>query len=221
MVFTPAHEPDAGRDEDAIALTDATITSLVSLVEAVDVRKGSPANSRRVAHYAELLARRLNLPEEDVERVHAAALLRDVGEVGVSVAILGKPGPLTDDERSELRRHPEIGVQIVGATRLGRMVEWILTHHERPDGGGYPRGLRDHQIPLEGKILAVADAYGAMTAKRRYREPFSPKRALSELQARAGGQFDHNVVEAFLSASGRPRGRPRPRAGSQAHAAKR
>ncbi len=199
VVFGRPHDPVADRDSDGINLTDASITSLVSLAEAVDARKGSPANSRRIARYAELLAERLNLPEEDVERVHAAALLRDVGEVGVSVAILGKPGPLTDDERFELRRHPEIGVQIVGAARLGRMVEWIRTHHERPDGSGYPRGLRDHQIPLEGKIIAVADAYGAMTANRPYRERFSPKRALSELQARSGSQFDHDVVEAFLS----------------------
>ena len=79
------------------------------------------------------------------------------------------------------------------------MVEWILTHHERLDGSGYPRGLRDHQIPLEGKIIAVADAYGAMTANRPYRERFSSKRAMSELQARSGSQFDHDVVAAFLS----------------------
>ena len=82
------------------------------------------------------------------------------------------------------------------------MDEWILTHHERPDGGGYPRGLSGHQIPLEGKILAVADAYAAMTAARPYRRPFSSKRALAELQARAGSQFDHEVVEAFISLQG-------------------
>ena len=96
-------EPGAPRDGGEMTLTDATITSLISLAEAVDARKGSPANSRRVARYAELIAERLNLPEEEVERVHAAALLRDVGEVGVSVAILGKRGPLTDDERAMLR----------------------------------------------------------------------------------------------------------------------
>ena len=84
----------------------------------------------------------------------------------------------------------------------GRVGEWILSHHERPDGGGYPRGLREHQIPLEGRILAVADAYAAMTADRPYRQPFSPKRAKAELQARAGSQFDHDVVAAFLSLNG-------------------
>jgi HD-GYP domain-containing protein (c-di-GMP phosphodiesterase class II) len=90
----------------------------------------------------------------------------------------------------------------VGAAQLGRVGEWILTHHERPDGQGYPRGLREHQIPLEGRIVAVADAYAAMTADRPYRRPFSPHRARAELQARAGTQFDHDVVEAFLELDG-------------------
>jgi HD-GYP domain-containing protein (c-di-GMP phosphodiesterase class II) len=171
----------------------------MALADAVDRRKGSPENSRRVARYAERLARSLNVPEENLERVRVAALLRDVGEVGIAESTLGKAGPLTDVERAEVRRHPEIGARIVGAAQSGRVGEWILTHHERPDGGGYPRGLSDHQIPLEGKIVAVADAYAAMTAVRPYRRPFSPKRALLELQARAGSQFDHEVVEAFLS----------------------
>jgi diguanylate cyclase (GGDEF)-like protein len=178
------------------------LASLIHLAEAVDRRKGSPANSVRVARYAEALARRLELPEQEVERLRVAALLRDVGEVGVAESILSKAGPLTEEERRELERHPEIGARIVGAAQLGRVGEWILTHHERPDGTGYPRGLRDHQIPLEGRIVAVADAYAAMTADRPYRSRFSPKRARAELQARAGSQFDHDVVEAFLSIDG-------------------
>src|SRR5919201_1955418 len=182
--------------------TSPRIASLVSLAESVDRRKGSPAPSRRVAHYAEQLARLLDLPEEDVERVRVAALLRDIGEVGVAESILNKPAPLDGDEWRELERHPEIGARIVGAAQLGRVAEWILTHHERPDGQGYPRGLHQEQIPFEGRILAVADAYAAMTAERPYRHPFSPKRARAELQARAGSQFDHTVVEAFLSLDG-------------------
>ncbi|HMC06723.1 MAG TPA: diguanylate cyclase [Solirubrobacterales bacterium] len=175
------------------------LVSLVSLAEAVDRRKGAPANSRRVAQYAEQLAQALNLPDEEVERVRLAALLRDVGEVGVAESILNKPAPLTEEEWRELERHPEIGARIVGAAQLGRVGEWILSHHERPDGRGYPRGLREHQIPLEGRIVAVADAYAAMTAPRPYRAALSSKRGRAELQARAGSQFDHDVVEAFLS----------------------
>jgi diguanylate cyclase (GGDEF)-like protein len=203
VLFQHSGAPESAQ-EDAIERTSPRLASLVSLAEAVDRRKGSPANSRRVARYAERLARGLNLPEEEVERVRIAALLRDVGEVGVAESILNKPSPLSDEERRELERHPEIGARIVGAAQLGRVGEWILSHHERPDGGGYPRGLREHQIPLEGRILAVADAYAAMTAERPYRQPFSPKRAKAELQARAGRQFDHDVVAAFLSLNGEP-----------------
>ncbi|MGH2963935.1 MAG: diguanylate cyclase [Solirubrobacterales bacterium] len=202
VVFSHAHEPGAEPEKVGIEQASPSLAPLMSLAEAVDRRKGSPANSRRVARYAERLARGLNLPEEHVERVRVAALLRDVGEVGVAESILGKAGPLTEEERTELERHPEIGARIVGAAQIGRVDEWILSHHERPDGAGYPRGLSGHQIPLEGKILAVADAYAAMTAARPYRRPFSSKRALAELQARAGSQFDHEVVEAFLSLQG-------------------
>jgi two-component system, cell cycle response regulator len=202
VVYRHAGAPEEDPTEAAIERTSPRLASLVSLAEAVDRRKGSPANSRRVAAYAERLARSLSLPEEEVERVRIAALLRDVGEVGVAESILNKPAPLSDEEWRELQRHPEIGARIVGAAQLGRVGEWILSHHERPDGSGYPRGLREHQIPLEGRILAVADAYAAMTADRPYRQRFSPKRAKAELQARAGSQFDHDVVEAFLSLNG-------------------
>jgi two-component system, cell cycle response regulator len=204
VLFQPAGAPAEDTDEAAMERTSPRLASLVSLAEAVDRRKGSPANSRRVARYAERLARGLNLPEEEVERVRIAGLLRDVGEVGVAESILNKRSPLSDEEWRELERHPQIGARIVGAAQLGRVGEWILSHHERPDGSGYPRGLREHQIPLEGRILAVADAYAAMTADRPYRRPFSPKRAKAELQARAGSQFDHDVVAAFLSLNGGP-----------------
>src|SRR4051812_10258970 len=208
VVFKQAGVEGVEREKVAIERTSPRLASLVSLAEAVDRRKGSPANSRRVARYAEALAGILNLPEEEVERVRIAALLRDVGEVGVAESILNKAGPLDPRERQEVERHPEIGARIVGAAQLGRVGEWILTHHERPDGRGYPRGLREHQIPLEGRIVAVADAYATMTADRPYRRPFSPHRARAELQARAGTQFDHDVVEAFLALNGNPAAEP-------------
>jgi HD-GYP domain-containing protein (c-di-GMP phosphodiesterase class II) len=199
VVFSVAQPPGETSEMVESERASSSLAPLMSLAEAVDRRKGAPANSHRVAGYAERVARGLGIPEEDVERVRVAGLLRDVGEVGVAESILGKAGPLSEEERRELQHHPAIGAGIVGAAQVGRLDEWILTHHERPDGGGYPRGLRGHQIPLEGKIIAVADAYAAMTAPRPYRSPFSPKRALAELQARAGTQFDHEVVEAFLS----------------------
>jgi diguanylate cyclase (GGDEF)-like protein len=208
VVFKRAGAEAEESERIAIERTSPQLASLVSLAEAVDRRKGSPANSRRVARCAKALARHLRLPEEDVERVRIAALLRDVGEVGVAESILSKPGPLDPRERHEVERHPEIGARIVGTAQLGRVGEWILTHHERPDGQGYPRGLREHQIPLEGRIVAVADAYAAMTAERPYRRPFSAHRARAELQARAGTQFDHDVVEAFLAIDAEPGAEP-------------
>jgi diguanylate cyclase (GGDEF)-like protein len=201
VVFELPSAPEA-EEKLEVGRASPQVEPLVSLVEAVDRRKGSAAGSRRVARLAERLARAMGLPREEAERVRVAALLRDVGEVGFAESILSKPEPLSDEERRELERHPEIGARIVAAAQLGHVGEWILTHHERPDGGGYPRGLRGHQIPLEGRIVAVADAYGAMTSRRPYRDSFSPKRAKAELQARAGSQFDHDVVAAFLSLDG-------------------
>jgi HD-GYP domain-containing protein (c-di-GMP phosphodiesterase class II) len=206
LVFSLPEVEGGNGERLGIERTSPRILSLVSLAEAVDRRKGAPANSQRVADIAEELGRRLRLPDEEVERLRVAALLRDVGEVGVAEAILQKPGALSEEERRELERHPEVGARIVGAAQLGRVGEWILSHHERPDGQGYPRGLRKHQIPLEGRILAVADAYAAMTAARPYRRPFSDKRARAELQAMAGSQFDHEVVAAFLSMNGEVEG---------------
>jgi diguanylate cyclase (GGDEF)-like protein len=199
VMFSQVREPGEEPETPGVVRISPSLAPLMSLAEAVDRRKGSPGDSRRVARYAERLARVLKVPEENLERVRVAALLRDVGEVGIPESVLGRDGPLSDEERGELQRHPEIGARIVGAAQSGRVGEWILTHHERPDGEGYPRGLRDHQIPLEGKIIAVAEAFAAMTAPRPYRRPSTPKRALAELQARSGSQFDHEVVEAFLS----------------------
>lgn len=127
-----------------------------------------------------------------------AALLRDVGEVGVAESILSKPGPLDPRERHEVERHPEIGARIVGTAQLGRVGEWILTHHERPDGQGYPLGRPGDEVPLEARILAVADAYEAMTSERSYRPALAPDDAAAELRRGSGQQFDGRVVEALL-----------------------
>lgn len=185
--------------EPAAAASSPRLASLLSLAEAVDRRKGTPAHSRRVALYAQALARRTGMSETEVEYVRLAALLRDVGEVGVAEEVLSKSTPLSAEEWDWLRQHPEIGARIVGAAQLGPVGEWILCHHERPDGGGYPRGLSGDQIPIEARILSIADAYSAMTVDRPYRSGLAPARAASELAANAGAQFDQELVEAFLS----------------------
>lgn len=131
--------------------------------------------------------------------------MHDVGKVGVSDAVLRKPGPLTAPEQAEMRRHPEIGAKLLLHPSLAEVREWVLRHHERPDGRGYPGGLTGGEIPLEALIIAVADAYEAMTADRPYRHALAPKRARGELVAGRGTQFDERVVDAFLGClAGRP-----------------
>jgi len=159
---------------------------------------GTARHSQTVGRYCELMARELGLADDQVERVRVAGVLHDIGKIGVPDAILRKPGPLTDDEHAQMRKHPEIGARILGGSGLEDIRRWILAHHERPDGQGYPHRLVDEEIPIEAKILAVADAYEAMTSDRVYREAIGERAARDELRRHSGTQFDPRVVEAFL-----------------------
>jgi diguanylate cyclase (GGDEF)-like protein/putative nucleotidyltransferase with HDIG domain len=175
------------------------ITAL-SLAEALDLRDtGTARHSQTVGRYAELMAAKLGFPPDRVERVRLAGMLHDVGKIAVPDSILQKPGPLTEAEWAEMRKHSEIGAQMLGASALNDIREWVVAHHERPDGRGYPHGLSGEDIPLEARILAVADAYEAMTADRPYRVALAPEDAREELLRGAGSQFDAAVVEAFLA----------------------
>jgi HD-GYP domain-containing protein (c-di-GMP phosphodiesterase class II) len=129
--------------------------------------------------------------------VHAAGVLHDIGKLGIADAILHKPGALDDREWQEIRRHPEMGARILEHANLRDVASWVLSHHEWLDGSGYPRALGGDAIPLEGRILAVADAYEAMTADRPYRAALSAAEARAELRRGAGTQFDPAVVAAF------------------------
>lgn len=159
-------------------------------------------HTERVARSAEAIAHAMGLPEEYVQKLGQAAPLHDVGKVGIPDAVLLKPGRLTDAEFELMKRHTEIGGEILADSefeviQLG--MEIALTHHERYDGGGYPRGLRGEEIPLCGRIVAVADAFDAMTHDRPYRKAIPPAEAAAELRRCAGTQFDPKVVAAFLS----------------------
>ena len=127
-----------------------------------------------------------------------AGILHDVGRVGVPDELLAKEGPLDEEEWHWVRSHPEIGARMLETTDFGDIGEWILAHHERPDGTGYPDGRDGDEVPLEAAILGVADAYEAMTAARPYRAPLDPQAASDELRRGAGRQFDERVVEALL-----------------------
>ena len=178
---------------------DVQLSTLLSLAEALDMRDaGTADHSQTVGRHCELMARELGLSRERVERVRLAGVLHDIGKIGISDVILRKPGPLDDAEWAEMRRHPEIGARILGASEFDDIRGWVLAHHERPDGRGYPHGKRADEIPLEAKILAVADAYEAMTSDRVYRDSIGGAAARDELRRGAGSQFDSVVVEALL-----------------------
>ena len=174
---------------------------MLDLAEAVDLRfSGSARHSETVGRYAEMMARELGLSERHVHRVRLAGMLHDIGKVGVPDRILRKPGRLTDEEFIAIRRHPELGVQILEHPSLADVRAWVGAHHERPDGLGYPLGISGEALPLEARIVAVADAYEAMTSDRSYRDSIGHTRARAELQRCAGSQFDRHVVAAFLAA---------------------
>jgi diguanylate cyclase (GGDEF)-like protein len=175
--------------------------ALLNLAEALDVRdSGSATHCHRVGRFAELTARELGLPPEGVERVRLAGILHDVGRVALPDSVSAKAGPLTADEWAWVRAHPAIGARMVETTEYEDIRSWILFHHERPDGHGYPEGRRAEEVPLESAIIAVADAYEAMTSERPYRSALAAEEAADELRRGAGRQFDADVVEALLRA---------------------
>jgi HD-GYP domain-containing protein (c-di-GMP phosphodiesterase class II) len=152
-----------------------------------------------VGHYCALIAGQLGLPPGRVERIGIAGRLHDIGKIGVPNAVLQKPGALGAGELAQVRTHPEIGAQVLAGRGLEDLSSWIVAHHERPDGKGYPAGLSDAEIPLEAKIIAVADAYEAMTSDRVYRAGIGAKAARVELLRCAGTQFDPRVTAAFMA----------------------
>jgi putative two-component system response regulator len=158
------------------------------------------AHVARVGRISEMLARGLGLPGDECEQIGIVSPLHDIGKVAVPDAVLHKPGTLDPDERAATERHAEIGHQILSGSDsplLELAATIALTHHERYDGAGYPRGLRSHEIPLVGRITAVADVYDALTHDRPYRPRFSHDEAVAMIRAGRGSQFDPGVVDAF------------------------
>jgi HD-GYP domain-containing protein (c-di-GMP phosphodiesterase class II) len=152
-------------------------------------------------HVAELIARELGLCDQLVARVRFAAMVCRAGRDQLSAEILNQKGPLTRGEWSEVRRQPELAAALLSDVKFDDIRAWILCHRERPDGRGYPRGLCAGRIPLEARILAVADAYAAMVSDRPHRARRGHEDACGELARCAGTQFDGTVVRAFLVAA--------------------
>jgi HD-GYP domain-containing protein (c-di-GMP phosphodiesterase class II) len=174
----------------------SVVRSFVSAIEAKDAY--TRGHSERVARFAECVARQLGFEPLEVARLHLAALLHDVGKIGVSDAVLNKPGRLDPDEQREIERHPDAGWAILHDLQpLQYVLPGMLHHHERFDGRGYPDRLLGMTIPLDARILAVVDSYDAMTSDRAYRQGMSHERAVAILHEGAGTQWDAEVVAAF------------------------
>lgn len=183
---------------DQQAMFMGTLHSLTAAIDAKD--RYTCGHSERVAHMAAKLAEAVGLDRSQVERVHIAGLVHDVGKIGVPEAILSKAGRLTDEEFNVIRRHPEIGHTILRDIPLMHdVLPGVLHHHERWDGRGYPHGLAGEEIPFIGRLLGLADTFDAMSSTRSYRPALDRTHVLEEIRKCAGTQFDPELAEAFLT----------------------
>ena len=181
---------------------DRQLGVLIDLLDRCDA--GLASHSGRVSGYAAETAEELGMTPDQVARVELAGMVHDIGKVAMPKTILAKPGPLSPDEWARVRAHPEQGAWLLAEAGLQDIALWVLAHHERVDGRGYPHAIPGDEIPAEAQILAVVDAYEAMTAARPYSRAMSREQACDELERCAGTQFDPRVVQAFLK---RARGR--------------
>jgi HD-GYP domain-containing protein (c-di-GMP phosphodiesterase class II) len=184
-------------EEQHLAFRNSVVCAFNQLLDLKDLNTG--VHSTRLAEWAIRVARKLNIPEERSYQVEVAALLHDIGKVGVPDAILKKTGPLTPEERVLINRHPEYSWSIL---RLFPGLEeaslYALHHHENVDGTGYPARLKGADIPLVSRIISVIDAYDAMVSSRCYRKGLPHGDAISRLVASSGTQFDSDVVQTFI-----------------------
>lgn len=174
-----------------------------SLGNAIDAKDHCTClHSEEVAIISQAIGMQLDLSKLETRLLHIAGHLHDIGKIGVPDAILKKSGALTDDEYAEIKRHPQLGAEIVapvmGAVGNGEIVKVILHHHERFDGRGYPDGLKMYDIPLGARIIAVADSFSAMLQNRPYRAAMTYEDAVTEIVQCAGTQFDPEIVTAFF-----------------------
>ncbi len=180
------------------------IQEILQLARSVEEKdEATEGHCHRLERLAIATGEKLNLTGDQLVALSYAAYLHDVGKVKVPDEILNKPGPLTDEEWGEMRKHPDYGAQMLaGKDFLQDAARIVRAHHERYDGSGYPRGLSGDDIPIEARIIAVVDAYDAMISDRPYRKALSKGTVIAELEKNSGSQFDPLVVQAFLSVVG-------------------
>ena len=175
------------------------VSGLPELAELLEERDAElSAHGTRVAEYAERIARAMGLPTPAIGRVRVAARLHDLGKIWIARDILDKPGPLSEREWSEVRRHPRLAAGVLRAGDFHDLAAIVVAHHERPDAAGYPEGVPSGETPLEAQIVAVADVYDAMLSHRPYAPARTPNEARQELERVAATQLDAHVVDAFL-----------------------
>jgi HD-GYP domain-containing protein (c-di-GMP phosphodiesterase class II) len=172
------------------------VKSLVYAIEAKD--EYTSGHSERVNRYSMLMATRLRLDEKQSKVLHWASMLHDIGKIGIPETILNKPGALTDSEYSDIKSHSKKGCDILKPLQqLSTSLPGVLHHHERYDGQGYPHGLKGEDIPMLGRIIAVADTFDAITSHRAYRSGKTAKEALEIIENVAGTQLDPDLVDVF------------------------
>jgi putative nucleotidyltransferase with HDIG domain len=190
--FSPRRPAASGR-------ASASTGEVALLAERLAARDPALAvHCRVVGRYAALTARELGIPSATADSLRLAGELHDIGKLEMPRSILEKPGPLDAHEWVRIKTHPVIGATMIRDAGLSQIADWVVSHHERPDGRGYPRGLEQTQIPLEASVLAVADAFHAMTTHRPYKAAMDHDSALDELRRGAESQFDRLVVDAFV-----------------------
>lgn len=174
-----------------------TIKTIINSLH--EKNKREEQHSRRVSHICEAIGKAMELGEGDISELRTVGLLHDIGKIAIDEKILNKPERLNDEEWNEMKRHPEIGYRILSsANEMAELAEFVLAHHERWDGKGYPKKLAGEQIPLQARIIMVADAYDAMTSERAYRKPLTSAAAIEEIQKNSGTQFDPEIVQVFI-----------------------
>lgn len=179
------------------------LETILALTKALDSRDTYTSNhSQNVAFYGREIARKMKLPKHKIESVYKGGLLHDIGKIGIPENILLKPGKLSSEEFTIIKKHPVIGYEMIKHItdyHKNGIHDIVLYHHERYDGNGYPNGLKGEEIPLVARIMAIADSFDAMTSKRVYRQEIDLETTLREIQKSKGSQFDPEITDVFLS----------------------
>ncbi|WP_182629288.1 HD domain-containing phosphohydrolase [Clostridium chromiireducens] len=174
-----------------------TIDTIINTLN--EKNKREEEHSVRVSELCELMGKNIGLPERKIQELENAGLLHDIGKIAIEESILNKPGMLTEDEYNEIKRHPEIGYRILSTVNeMSEIAKYVLSHHEMWNGKGYPKGIKGLDIPIESRIIAIVDAFDAMTSERSYRKALSEEFAIAELRRNSGIQFDPELVNVFI-----------------------